>query len=908
MYPFTYTLLKRPLAAALLLLSALLLQTTAPGDVEGATRDILKTTLDNGLTVILEEDHSAPVVAFQMWVNVGGADESPEEEGLAHLFEHMLFKGTKKRGLGEVARDIEGAGGSLNAYTSFDNTVYYNVVPSRHFSTGLDVLSDSIQNSAFDGDELDREIQVVLEEIRMNEDSPGRKLYKIIFEAAYRDHPYGRPILGTADSVSAITRKKVLNFFERWYIPNNMTLVIVGDFDKEERLSEIRESFKDFKAAPDPHTEKRQEGPQQGLRKMIIGKPIKETHMSLAFHIPELKHEDTYAVDLLSEILGSGASSRLYRRLKSKDDTVYSVYSYAMTPKEPGLFMITSKLKGENIKEAVKSIMEEISLLSAEGPTDEELDRGKINLESSFIYSRETMNGKAKQLGYYETISGDLSFEDKYTSRIRALRGEDVTAVLKRYLTVDNLTVGIITPDEELERVSSLDLEGAAMKGVGGVTTAETEEDGSETERGDITKTVLNNGITLLVKEVRTNPTVAFYATFPGGVRLEDEKSNGVGAFTAAMLTRGTKSMTKEVLEETVEGMAGSISGFSGRNSTGVTGKFLSRDFSKGLAILGDVLQNPSFPLKEVEKVRKDTFAAIEREEDYLPGYTFKLLYKKLYSTHPYSMTTIGTKRSVAAIGVRDLKRHHRRVFAPGRMVLTIVGDISHEEALGEVSTVLGGFRNKGKTLKAPESGGPIKEVHRTGAEKDKAQTNIGIGFKGVTIKDDDRFPLEILSNVLAGQSGRLFLELRDKRSLAYSLSSFSRPGVDPGIFGLYIATAPDKADAAITGLLEELEKIREVELDGGELDRAKRSLIGGYEIGLQSVSSQAADIANNELFGLGYDFSERYGEMVEAVTAKEVLEAAKRYLTLDAYVISTVGIGGGMDASEGGGGNDKGR
>src|SRR3990170_5662422 len=214
---------------------------------------VYRTKLDNGLTVVIEEERSAPVVSVQMWVKVGSADEPQKLAGISHVFEHMLFKGTEKKGVGQIATMIESVGGDINAYTSFDNTVYHLTVPSRYFGTGLDVISDAIQHSSFDPAELKKELEVVLEEIRMNEDNPGRRLFKSLLGTSFTTHPYGRPVIGYVDTVKTFTRKDILRFFKKWYVPNNMVLVIVGDVDHDEALKAIKDSFKGFKSAPEPH-------------------------------------------------------------------------------------------------------------------------------------------------------------------------------------------------------------------------------------------------------------------------------------------------------------------------------------------------------------------------------------------------------------------------------------------------------------------------------------------------------------------------------------------------------------------------------------------------------------------------------------------------------------------------------
>src|SRR3989304_4788456 len=242
----------RNLMKAMLCLVILSLTWAVNASAEG--RKITRTVLDNGLTVIAEEDKSAPVVALQIWVRVGSADEKEGEYGLAHVFEHMLFKGTEKRGVGRIASETEAAGGNINAYTSFDTTVYHITLPSRNFDIALDIMSDAIQNSSFDPNELKKELEVVIEEISMGEERPERKLYKTVFDVSYTTHPYRRPVIGTEESVNKFTREQILEFFKKWYIPNNMTLVIAGDVDAEKAVELAGKSFKDFSRKDDTHS------------------------------------------------------------------------------------------------------------------------------------------------------------------------------------------------------------------------------------------------------------------------------------------------------------------------------------------------------------------------------------------------------------------------------------------------------------------------------------------------------------------------------------------------------------------------------------------------------------------------------------------------------------------------------
>ncbi|MDH4227714.1 MAG: insulinase family protein [Deltaproteobacteria bacterium] len=897
---------KTLLAAALPIL--LILAAAAPS--WGAKRNITKTKLPNGLTVIIEEDKSAPVVAVQAWVNTGAADEIGDEAGLAHVFEHMLFKGTAKRGVGEIAGEIESAGGDVNAYTSFDNTVYHTTVPARSFSTGLDVIADALQNSAFDPSELDKELKVVLEEISMNEDNPGRLLYKKTLSTAYSKHPYGRPVIGYEDTVSKFTREKVVGFFKKWYTPDNIILVIAGDVDTKTAIEKVTAAFNGFKASPEQgaRSERTPEPEQTAPRTVVEYKPINETHLTLAFHIPSVNHKDVYPIDVIQVILGDGVTSRLYKRLKMDEQLVYGVSAYSMTPKDPGLFLVSLRLDAAKVSQAIIASIGEIERLKRDGPTPRELEKAKLQLESDFIYQRETMDGKASQLGYYESAAGDLSFEEKYIEGVRSVTAEDVKATLVKYFTAENSTVAAIVPEaqkntlDEYFAVSKTSKDKGKKQGdkeaLGNALAFAYAVAGKDTPPktaapSAVIKEKLPNGITLLVMEDHSNETVSVYATVKGGLLYETASNNGIGSFTASMLTRGTLKRSFEDIGRETEDTAASIGGFSGRTTAGLSGTFLSKYFDRGFELFTDVLFNASFPEEEIEKVRKDTVAAIKRDEDYLPGYTFKLLYKDLFSDHPYSMPVKGSIDTVNKFKKKELVDYYKSVYTPGGMVIAVVGDMDSKAFIENARKKLGSFQ--GRRSNSAMKGKPVSitAVKTTGAAKDKEQLNIGIGFAGPSMYDRDVYVMTVLNEILSSQGGRLFVELRDKQSLAYAVSSFLVPAPDTGAFGVYIGSAPEKKDAAISGILKELDKAVKDGVTDEEIAKAKRSIVGQFEMGLQGASSMASNMATNAILGFGHEFYKEYPGIIESVTREEILKASKKYITTGKYVISIVGPDG---------------
>ncbi|MEE9591091.1 MAG: pitrilysin family protein, partial [Thermodesulfobacteriota bacterium] len=714
-----------------------------------AQQGLLKERLDNGLTIILEENHSAPVVAFQMWVNVGGADENDKKAGISHLLEHMLFKGTERREIGQVASEIEAAGGHINAYTTNDNTVYHIVLSSRYFDVGLDVISDAIQHSTLDQNELEREIEVVLEEVRMGKDNPGRRLYKDLLSTAFTMHPYGRPVIGTRETVKDIAREDLLTFYRKWYVPQNMTLLVVGDFNRERALEEITKSLKGFKGRRKPYSSRPVEPVQTQLKVAASTMDINETRLGIAFHIPGLSHKDIYAIDILASILGHGRSSRLYKRLKDRERIVNSISAYAMTPKEPGAFIVKAGLESKNMDKTIEGFVDVIEKIRYEGVSVSELERAKLTMESDFIYGRETMKGRARLLGFFEAVAGDFEFEGEYLKGISKVTSGDIKDVIDTYFREENMTIAIILPGINkmvIDRDKIKDLIETTIERSKGLYMVVSDE--------EVKRHKLDNGVTLLVKEDHTNPTVSIYIAFQGGVRFEDEKTNGLGGFVAGMLTRGTGKRTAKTFAEEVENMAAVVSGFSARNTVGMSGKFLSRYLNQGMELMSDAILRPVFPDEEIEKVRMDILSNIKREEDNLPGYAFKLLHRALYKRHPYGMPISGTEETVSGFKREDIVEHYKRLIIPEGMVISVVGDIDKEEAVRRIVELFGSFKRKSQPMPKPpieERGGGIRSVS---VARETEQVNIAIGFLGTTMKNSDRYPLEVLAEILSAQSG----------------------------------------------------------------------------------------------------------------------------------------------------------
>ena len=853
------------------------------GGVElSSSKDRLRQfTMDNGLKVILEENKTAPVVALQIWVKIGSADERDEEAGMCHFVEHMLFKGTEKRKVREAAREIESLGGTINAYTSYDQTVYHITLASRYAETGLDILSDAIQHSTFDPLEFEREREVILEEIRRGEDDPSRRLFKQTMAILYRQHPYRRPVIGYEKTIRSIQRDKMVSFFKKWYAPNHMVLIAVGDFNTDEMEGKVRSTFKEFKPSPERFPNRIPEPKQGETQAMTSHGNFKETYLQIALPISSARDEDTPALDVLSHLLGGGEPSRLVQKIKLEKGLVHSIYASSYTPKEPGLFIIGATLTAENVEKTIEAILEEVNRLRTEGVTAEELHRVKVNIESNLIYGRQTVQGQAGKIGFYEVAAGDVQFEKEYMRRVALLQNEDIQKVLTKYFKGHPLSISILAPDEKTEFFKNLSLKSIVEKG--GI-------DGTSVEKkSSIFKSVLDNGIRLIVKENPFLPIVTIQVSFLGGVRFEEEPQNGINHFMAVMVTKGTRNQSSLEIAKKVERMAGSLNGFSGYNSFGLTFTFLSEHFEEAFNLLTEVIRQPSFDKEEMERRRRLILASIQQQEDELARLVFKLFRKTLYEKHPYRMDTLGTLDSIQRLTQKDLKEYYQRIAVPENMVFTVVGDIDQKQVVLAIKKGLGDFKREPLLTPSILQEPPLQKKRQAEMVKVKEQAHFVLGFLGVSFHHPDSYALTVLGAALSGQGGRLFRELRDKESLAYALDFMAQPNLDPGFIGVYMGTHPNKLETAIEAVLRELKKVKDEGLTEEEVDRAKKYLIGNFEIGLQTNGAQANQMSLDELYGLGFDHYQKYPQEIQKVTQEDVNRVAKQYFNLESYAIAII-------------------
>src|SRR6266700_1823511 len=483
-------------------------------------------TLANGLTLIVQEDRSAPVASVQAWCAAGSTTEDKHlGAGLSHILEHMLFKGTKTRSTNQIAQKIQDVGGYINAYTSFDRTVFWIDVPKDGVPTALDILADAMMNSTLPPEEYQKEQEVIRREFAMGMDDPDRMAGLLLFATAYQRHPYRFPVIGELEIYNQLTQEQVMQYYKTCYVPNNLTFIIVGDVDAEKVRQQLAELFK-------PYPEKSlqpvfipTEPPQLGRREVHQEFATELTHLSLAWHIPEVTSPDVPALDLLSTILGDGRSSRLYRRVREEAGLAFSISAFSYTPGDPGLFGIDATVAPRKRAAAEQLALRIVDEVKQAGVTAEELAKAKKIMLSHHLGALTTMRGQASDIGSNWLLTRNLNFSRDYLTAVQKVTLDDIKRVAANYLSEHNLTVISLNPKGSLRAKA----EGPKV-----------------TAAAEIQKFELSNGLRLFVREDRRLPLVAMGGVFRGGLLAETTQDNGITRLMAKVLLKGTKTLTAE--------------------------------------------------------------------------------------------------------------------------------------------------------------------------------------------------------------------------------------------------------------------------------------------------------------------------------------------------------------------------
>ena len=827
-----------------------------------------KWTLPNGLTIIVQIDRSAPVASVQAWCGTGSVDEDQHlGAGLSHILEHMLFKGTKTRTTNAIAQSVQDQGGYINAYTSFDRTVYWIDVPKEGVASALDILSDAMMNSTLPEEEYGKEQEVIRREFAMGMDDPDRMIGQLMFRTAYQRHPYRLPVIGDIQVFDQLTRQDVFDYYKARYVPNNLTFVVVGDVDADAVYAQLAKFFKEHPEQSLKPVYIPAEPPQTGRREVNEEFTTELSRLALAWHVPELSHPDVPALDLLSTILGDGRSSRLYRRVREEAGLAFSVGAFSYTPGDPGILGIDATVEPENRVAAEQLILQIVAELGEKGVTAEELAKAKKIVLSHSLGGLTTMRGQASDLGANWLVSRNLNFTRDYLEAMQRVTLADVQRVAAKYLVEENLTVVSLNPR--------------------GTLAAKTTE-AVVVSAGEIQKFTLQNGLRLLVREDPRLPLVSMVAAFRGGLLAETPETNGITRLLAKVLLKGTTTRTAEEIADLIEAVGGGIGSDAGNNSFSVSLDVTQPDLRLGADLLSDVLLHATLPEKAIAREKESQLAGIREEEERLTTVARNILRAALFPSHPYALRAKGTPASVASLTQAQLAAFRDRLLVAQNGVVSVFGNVRAEEVRELFEHALAEMPSGELGLTNPPETPVVRQTVAVDETRDKAQGVLMVGFRGADMFSEDRYALELIDEASSDLGSRFFVRIREEMGLAYYVGASQMQGLVPGLFAFYLGTDPQKIAPVKAALLDEIRQLAENGLTPEELARAKKKLIGQQRISNQSNDTFGYVAALDELYGLGFDHYQELEREVEKVTVEEVRRVAAKYFQ-QPYILATV-------------------
>ncbi len=862
----------------------------------------VKFQLKNKLKVLLIQSTKSPVVSAQMWVKTGSADEKKGEEGISHFIEHLVFKGSDQFKVGEIANLVEASGGELNAYTSFDQTVFYVTISKNFSDVALNVVSQMMGYPIFDPAEIDSEREVVCEEIKMGKDSPQRRSSQLLFSSAYKKHPYGIPVIGYDKNVRSWSAKKIKQFYQSRYVPTNMFLVVSGDFDLKEMKGKVEKYFSGFKSYKLDKRTRAQEPAQKKYEFKFEKSDLQEQYLHLSFKAPSVKHKDVPALDVLSMILGQGDSSRLVKKLRLKEPVATSISAFNYNPQDKGLFVFSSTFEKGKMDAVVGGILHEIDFIQNNPPLWTEIKRSRVAISSDQFYSIETVDGIANKAGSLEFYLGDANGHKKYLAAINKITPEDVQKVAQKYLKLDQLCVSYMA--NEAKPAAEKKLKEIAAQWKKTIFLDKKKLDKAPNKKIKIEKLIvpltahkynhdieqinLPSGLRLFLLPTLDIPTVSAKLAFRGGARLETPDKMGLSELMSRVWLNGTETRSEEQFLAETEDMALGISTFSGKNTFGFSLEYLTGFEKKAVALAMEAFTKPLLSAEVIQREKEILFQQIKSKEDHPSFLCSRQFSKAMYGAHPLAYETLGTADSLKNIHREDIVHLKNTIFTPNNLTMAVVGQYDKSFWVDMAHEIENNYKVKKHDFNGPAPL-PLTENKKLFIEKDKEQSHVIIGYRSLPITDPDRFVLHAIQAILAGQGGRLFYELRDKSSLAYSVSPLKMESIETGYFGGYIACSPEKVEKAIEMFQIEFKKMCDTPVGKEELQRAQRYLIGQHDIGLQRKSAICNLIIFDEVYGNDYRKSLNVTAEYEKVTAERIQEVSRKLFTKPC-IISVVG------------------
>ena len=828
--------------------------------------------LPNGQTVIVYEIHNNPIVTIDTWIKTGSINETDANNGVAHFLEHLFFKGTKAHPTGEMDRILESKGAVINAATSKDFTHYYITIPSEYFDTAMDLHSDMLLNPQIPRKELEQERKVVLEEISKDENNPSRKVYDNLNDMMYTTHPYKRKVIGSENIIGTIRREEILDYFNKFYAPSNMVTIVVGDVDTAKAIEKISKCFAQEYRKP-IKTHFKSENQLQSQKRKVDYTDAQSGYLMMGFRGVNISNNDTYALDVLAEILGGGKSSRLYRDIKEQKDLAYSISASNGSYKDDGIFYISANYVPSNLEKLEKSIFEEIKNIQKYGITEEELERAKNIIIQDTYYSRESTSNISSELGYIYALTNSSQIYDNYVENIKKVTINQVNAAADKFLGANKAAISVVLPKSMEKKETKAEIKHTATK---------------ISEHNGTTKYSIDNGATLLINENKNNDIIAISIIAKGGEFLETIP--GEGTLVAETMLKGTKKYSSQELAQILDENGIQISPSCSEDYFIINVQTTTRQLDKTLEILDEIVNNSNFDDYELEKKRSELLSKIKQTRDLPMNIALENFKTAIFEGSVYSNSNKILEKSLPSIERKNVLDYYNKILNSKNVIISVNGNVDTEKMISAFGSIIPN-KNLDKVdfskFKVTKLNSP-KIISQKINNLETSWLFLGWQASGVENKKDF-VTLKVINTILgSGMSSRLFRNLREQDGLAYQLGSSYSPKMLGGIFLTYIGTNPNSLDYSKEKMFEEMNRLKIEFVSDRELQDAKDRLKGGFIIAMETNSEKASNIGLFEAFGFGYDFLNTYTKMIDEVTASDIIRVANKYFN-NIYVESDV-------------------
>lgn len=818
--------------------------------------------LSNGQTVVVYPIKDNPIVTIDTWIKTGSINETDANNGVAHFLEHLFFKGTKAHPTGDFDRILESKGAIVNAATSKDFTHYYITIPSEYFDTAMELHSDMLLNPQIPRKELEKERKVVLEEISKDSNSPSKKVYENLNDLMYTKHPYKRKVIGSEDIIGTIRREEILEYFNNYYAPSNMVTLVVGNVEADKAIAKIQQSFNQEYKKPIKKTFKK-EPPLQSQKRKIEYADTQSGYLMIGSRGANIMENDTFALDVLAEILGGGKTSRLYRDIKEQRGLAYSISASNGSYRDDGIFYISANYTPTNLEKLEKSIFEEINNIQKYGITEEELQRAKNIIVQDTYYARESTSNISSELGYIMTLTNSSALYDTYLDNIKKVTSSDVTNAARKYLGLNKSAVSVILPSSMQNISTKAEIKHSAEK---------------ISEHNGIVKYKVDNGSTLLINQNKNNDIIAISIIAKGGEFLE--KIAGEGTLTAATMLKGTKKYSSQELAQILDENGIIIEPSCSEDYFVINVQTTTAQIDKTLEILHEVINNSTFDDYEIEKKRSELLSRIRQHRDVPMNVALENFKTIIFENSVYSQSNKVLEKTLPQIQRENVLTYYNRILDAKNIIVSINGNVDTEKMITEFGSMLQNHQTATvnfANFKITKATSP-KKVSQTIKDLQTAWLFMGWQTSGVQNKKDF-VTLKVMNTILgSGMSSRLFRNLREADGLAYQLGSSYSPKMLGGYFFTYIGTNPDTLEYSRKKILNEIERFKIEFVSDTELQDAKDRLKGSFVIAMETNSEKASNIGLFEAYGFGYDFLNEYVKMINQVTASDILSVANKY------------------------------